>query len=64
MRILENVRPEDMHPVSPGNSNENDRVLCGTCHEEYNRRKSELLESRITQQLLGWIDKEEKERMI
>lgn len=55
MRVLENVHPQNMHSVSPGNSRENDRTLCDICYKKYKQIEAESPEE-ITRKLLDWID--------
>ena len=46
------------HPVSPGNSKDNDRVLCINCYREYGEILKPL-EMGVVERLLQWIDHKE-----
>lgn len=57
IRTLVQVWPVNMHPVSPGNSKDNDRMLCAVCFRNYEQVKASL-EVEVTNKLLTWIDHE------
>jgi len=44
-----------LHIVSPGNSMDNDRILCDGCYGEYERIKK-ASEISAAEKLLQWID--------